>query len=411
MSIRILQVFNQYLEPGGEETWVNEITRLSGNGYEVSNLRFKSLDWTGNHAPNRIKQALRVWDNARSRSQLRELACQVKPDVLLFHNILPVGSLGLYDEAEQLGIPVIQYIHNFRPFSPSGTLWVRGHTESAALSGNPWPEIFCRSWEKSFLKTFLVAHYQSRFRARGRLNQISHWLAVSDFMKQQFIRAGISQDRISTLKHCWTSKAITSPIRTNAHYLFLGRLVPEKGTRFLIKVWTELERRLGDRAPRLVIAGSGPDEAWLRAKAIKLKRVVCVGHVSGDDKHDLLEGCKALLAPSIWWEPLGLIVHEAYDYGRPVLAANSGGLSETVIDGSTGRLHEPGNVDQLIDQILQHETLDQTGLEAMGKRGRLWLEQHATPEKWLDQFIGITTSVALRSRENTRKKSFRLTSA
>ncbi len=47
-----------------------------------------------------------------------------------------------------------------------------------------------------------------------------------------------------------------------------------------------------------------------------------------------------MLAPSVWWEPLGLVTYEAYDYGKPMLAARSGGLSETVVAGLTGFLHE-----------------------------------------------------------------------
>lgn len=67
-----------------------------------------------------------------------------------------------------------------------------------------------------------------------------------------------------------------------------------------------------------------------------MRYVVCMCFVKGKTKDDLLQGCRALRAPSFWWKPLGLIAYGAYEFGRPVLAGASGGLKETVIEGKAG---------------------------------------------------------------------------
>lgn len=187
----ILQVFNQYLEPGGEEVWVNEVTRFSGKSFEINDLRFRSLEWTGRGAPTLLRQARRLWDNPESRARLRAAVENARPDVLIYHNLIPVGSLGLYDEARALGLPVVQYIHNFRPFSASGTMWVNGRVNPAGLRGNPWPEVMGRAWERSFLKTFLVSNYQSKLVSSGTLDVVRRWIAVSEFMRERFIEADL----------------------------------------------------------------------------------------------------------------------------------------------------------------------------------------------------------------------------
>jgi glycosyltransferase involved in cell wall biosynthesis len=295
----------------------------------------------------------------------------------------------LYDEAKRLGLPVVQYIHNFRPFSPSGTMWVRGRVNAAALRGNPWPEVFGRAWERSFLKTFLVASYQKQLSANGALDVVKRWIAVSDFMRDRFIEAGIPQEKIVTLRHCWKSVAVPAADKMSNHYLFLGRLVAEKGVFTLLEAWRILEKRLGSACPRLVIAGSGPEEAAIHRIVNRMKSVACVGYVEGTVKENLLHGCRALIAPSIWWEPLGLIVYEAYDFGRAVLAAASGGLKETVMPGVTGYLHEPGNARELADDV---ERMEQSGAAeriAMGAQGREWLLGNASPEEWVRRFAGI----------------------
>jgi len=389
---RVLQVFNQYLESGGEEVWVNEISRFSGRGFTVEDLRFQSSEWTRKGAPTRLRQAQRVWDNPVSRDRLRAAVEGVRPDVLLYHNLIPVGSLGLYDEAAKLGLPVVQYIHNFRPFSPSGTMWVNGRVHDGGLRGNPWPEVFGRAWERSFMRTFLVATYQSRLIRSGTLDVVKRWIAVSEFMREKFISAGIPAERVVTLRHCWKPRAVPDVSRMAGHYLFLGRLVPEKGIYTMLDAWRILEKKLGDACPRLIIAGTGPEEARILSAAARMKKVVCVGFVSGKPKDDLIHGCRALIAPSIWWEPLGLIVYEAYDFARPVVAAASGGLTETVTDGVTGLVHPPGDAARLAENIESMEALGSAGRASLGGAGREWLLRHASPEQWLSDFSSILRS-------------------
>lgn len=392
--MRILQVFNQYLESGGEEIWVGKVSAFARDPIEVSELRFQSRDWTRKEAPARLIQARQVWDNPASRKRLRESVAESKPDILLYHNLIPVASLGLYDEAWKLGVPVVQYIHNFRPFSPSGTMWVGGRVQPAALRGNPWPEVLGRAWERSYLKTILIANYQKRLIATGMLGVVRKWIAVSDFMRESFVKAGVSPDHVVTLRHCWEPQMRPNLRAMSDHYLFLGRLVPEKGIHTLLEAWRILERELGAECPRLVIAGSGPHEDIVQRASHRMRQVVCVGFVDGRDKDDLLAGCRALIAPSIWWEPLGLIVYEAYDAARPVIAAATGGLRETVVEGLTGSLHKPGDAEDLARKVMTMESAGRQGRLEMGACGRQWLLENASLEEWQQRFLDIMKDAA-----------------
>jgi glycosyltransferase involved in cell wall biosynthesis len=246
-----------------------------------------------------------------------------------------------------------------------------------------------RSWECSFTKTALIAFQLHRLRSSGWLDTIAQWIAVSEFMRMKFIEAGIPETKITTLRHCWTSRSDgTNPV-DGKYYLFLGRLVPEKGVGTLLEAWRKLENRMGNDCPRLIIAGTGPEEAKVIASANASRRVEFAGFVSGEAKQTLLRNCRAVIAPSIWWEPLGLIVYEAYDYGKPVIAARSGGLVETVREGDGGLLHEPGNCDSLVEAVMKLEKLDPDERVGMGRAGRNWLVEHASPEAWKAGFTKI----------------------
>lgn len=388
-QLRVLQVFNQYTEQGGEELWVDEMSRLSNRELRIDNLRFLSRAWKSRGAPSRVAQARRIWNNPESRQQLREAVDAEGPELLVFHNLIPVASLGMYEEAGQLRLPVLQFVHNFRPFSPSGTMWVNGEINRSALEGNMWPEVIGGAWEGSRLKTAVLATMLRRLLASGWLDSVTRWVAISDFMRERFLEAGVPGDKVVTLRHCWRSMPEAPAVRRQDYYLFLGRLVTEKGIGTLIDAWEILEQRLGASCPRLVVAGTGPAEREVRGRIARLGKVDFAGFLSGDAKARALRNCKAVLAPSIWWEPLGLIVYEAYDFGKPVIAARSGGLVETVREGEGGLLHEPGNAEDLARAVIDAEARGDSGREKMGSAGRAWLLREADPAAWRQRFCRI----------------------
>ena len=119
-----------------------------------------------------------------------------------------------------------------------------------------------------------------------------------------------------------------------------------------------------------------------------MRSVSYVGQLSGIDKAQALRNARAVVIPSISWEGLGLVVYEAYDYSRPVLVARSGGLPETVLDGMTGLVHEPGNATQLAEHIGSLESSAEDRKE-MGEKGRSWLLTNANESDWQRRFISI----------------------
>jgi glycosyltransferase involved in cell wall biosynthesis len=65
-----------------------------------------------------------------------------------------------------------------------------------------------------------------------------------------------------------------------------------------------------------------------------------------------LEGAWALVAPSLWAEPFGIIALEALARGVPVIATAGGGFDETVNEPLTGLLVPPGDDRALADALL-----------------------------------------------------------
>jgi glycosyltransferase involved in cell wall biosynthesis len=146
---------------------------------------------------------------------------------------------------------------------------------------------------------------------------------------------------------------------------FVGGLRPWHGA----EVLPELIARLTTRHPdlRLVVAGDGPlrhqlekslDERGLRS------RVVITGLVPHQEMPAIIRQFDIALAPypkpehAFYFSPLKLFEYMAC--GIPVVAAALGQIAEVVVDGQTGRLYPPGDVERLTaccDQLLCDGTL------------------------------------------------------
>jgi UDP-glucose:tetrahydrobiopterin glucosyltransferase len=94
--------------------------------------------------------------------------------------------------------------------------------------------------------------------------------------------------------------------------------------------------------------------------------------------------CRALLMTHKWVEALGRVALEALACGVPVISYRRGGPSEIVVDGKTGWLVEPDNLEELIgamkrvDQIERHlcrqSAETEYSLLALGDRVQQWFQ-------------------------------------
>ena len=383
--MKIMQAFNRYLERGGEESSVHRIEKTLSARHVVFPCYFDSHEigelhgWTA-----KAKAAIRMVWNTTSAEKVRSLARSTHADVAVLHNLFPIGSLSILQTAWKLKLPTIWYIHNFRPFSVNGYLWANDRLQPAGLKKNFIPEILAGSWQDSMLRTTVYATILRGMHSLRMFDRISAWIAISDFMRDKFIEAGIPADKIFTIRHSWSPMPVPPPPEDGGYYLFLGRLISPKGVDMLFSAWERIETELRDQAPLLVIAGEGPMAMEVMKRANGSRTIQFAGRVDGDEKAKLLRRCRAVIAPSIWWEPLGLVTYEAYDNGKPMLASRSGGLSETVNHGVTGMLHDPGNAEELASQVIELDAQPHLRVE-MGKRGRTWLLANTSSETWLDQ--------------------------
>jgi phosphatidylinositol alpha-1,6-mannosyltransferase len=148
--------------------------------------------------------------------------------------------------------------------------------------------------------------------------------------------------------------------------LVLGqsRLVPRKGFDVLIDAVARL-----DDDVQLAIGGRGRDEARLRRRARERgieHRVTFLGRIADADLVDVfgMADVFAMLCRDRWGgleaEGFGIVFVEAQACGVPVVAGRSGGSHEAVLDGTTGFVVPPRDVEAVarsIDRLLRDDAL------------------------------------------------------
>lgn len=405
-GMKILQIFNRYAHMGGEEIAVEQISADLSANHEFRAITFDSQEWANETGlVSRMRQFFSmVWNPASIRT-VRQQIEEFRPDVVLLHNIMPVGSAGLFVYLTGSGVALVHFIHNFRPFSVNGYCWGNGRLLPEGLRKNFLPEILAGAWQNSRFKTAWYGLLIWSLHQLGVYRRIHGWIAISQFMKSTFVDCGINEDRIRVISHSWQPQCREADLprkdtdEGDPMILFLGRLTEEKGILVLLDAWEILET--SSATGSLVIAGDGPLAAEVDWRCRKLTRATYVGFKSGEDKQQLLQKCTALVVPSVWWEPLGLVLYEAYDHSKPVLAARSGGIVDHVEDGVTGWMHPPGDVKSLAAH-LREAMSDRESSRTRGANGRKLLLERSS-RVWIDEFNDFVGEIVVKA--NSRKRS------
>jgi glycosyltransferase involved in cell wall biosynthesis len=381
-QLRILQVFNRYLKPGGEEKSVARIADdLEDGGHNVTRFWRESAEWRMSNAPPRLKQLILMWRNPPVLSALQQAHKETGADLWILHNVVPVISLGVYRLAKELKVPIIQWLHNYRPISVSGTLFAGGKLLKPDDPWLAWKETWHGTWNGRLPTACLACGY-SRLKHRHDFNSVKAWVAVSEQMRLIFAQAGWFEERLHTLRHSWHVGDNAGNGADEGYFLFLGRMVESKGVGFLVDLWKD--PRL--REVELVMAGDGPLTTELRRQSPP--NVRWVGHVEGAEKEKLKRGCRAILFPSIWPEPLSTVAYEAYEMNKPIVSSDLGGMPELVLHGQTGFLLPAGKRESWLDKIMELSR-DPCLCQGLGVRGRQWLEQEVSASRWRAQFSVI----------------------
>jgi len=182
--------------------------------------------------------------------------------------------------------------------------------------------------------------------------------------------------------------ADVKPFPNEKNITYAGTVEQYKGVGVLLEAFSKLKKEVPDA--KLTIIGTGHGEKEYKELAKKLEIIDAInwtGKLPQEEVQKHFDRSFVVVQPSIWEEPFGRTVIEAYARGRAVVASNIGGLRETFKDG-TGMLVETGNAEELF-VALKKIVSEKENAQKMGVLARSYIEQNFTAEKIARRYINF----------------------
>ena len=191
-------------------------------------------------------------------------------------------------------------------------------------------------------------------------------IANSQFTAEKFQK--LYHQTVTDIVYCGIDPLLFDvPEVVGDYALYLGRLAPEKGLERLLKWWEPIEYSLH-------IVGRGDPVYVEHLKQQSGKQVRFLAPAVGEEMRSAYQRCRFVVYLP-FEEELGIVPLEAMGAAKPVIAADEGGLRETILPGKTGFLvHDAAAFQEAAQQLIASEEACRT----LGHAAR----EHARPFTW-----------------------------
>jgi glycosyltransferase involved in cell wall biosynthesis len=292
-----------------------------------------------------------IYDPRRNKA-IRHFLEQHRPDVIHVHHSLWVGLEFLQLARKVLpGVKIIYTLHEYVPICYAKGQLYRYHER--AICTNTAPDQCVKCFPDRSADDFILR----RRVFRRAFDLVDHFIAPSAYLRDRYVDWGLAPDRISVIANGHTRQRPEGWVAPHSQdvnvFGFFGQFVDAKGIDVLLQAAVTASR---DHRIEVKIFGGNKQYATddhvakidgILAGAKKNLKITEAGAYSRDNVFDLMTTVDWVVMPSVWPETFGLVVSEAWDAKRPVIAARAGGLTDRIKDGVDGLSFLPGSATQL----------------------------------------------------------------
>ncbi|RLG46813.1 MAG: hypothetical protein DRN92_04515 [Thermoproteota archaeon] len=266
--------------------------------------------------------------NPVMKNYLMKILQEIRPNLVSIHNICGWSS-SCYDVMNKMNVPFIQVLHDQYLLCPKRMF----KNDSLCLKQCA----LCR-----------IIRYPYKLKS----NKAIAVVGVSKFILKKTLSCGYFKGTpIKTYIYNYRPpfKEIVEHKKEKGkiYFGFIGTLAPHKGVEILLKIFKKIKKENWV----LLIAGEGKKdyEDYLKTK-YKDENVIFLGKIKPEK---FFPRVNAIIVPSIWEEPLGMVIPEAFYFGIPVLGSKLGGIPEMIREGINGLLFDPYDEENFKNTILE----------------------------------------------------------
>lgn len=184
----------------------------------------------------------------------------------------------------------------------------------------------------------------------GWLRDDLRFIAISEYQRRGFPDLRF----LATIPNAIDVEHMPFSAEKEDYFLFIGRMIADKGAHIAI----EVARRLD---VRLILAGKvneGPEREYFstRVEPHLTGKIHYRGEVDHETKVELYRRARCTLFPIQWPEPFGLVMIESLACGTPVVAMRHGAVPEVIEHGRTGFIVD--TVDEMVEAARHVDEID-----------------------------------------------------
>lgn len=370
MNILIVNTFYYPVMPGGAEHSVKNLAEslvkkghnvsvlCTGNNdkietingvlvYRIKNINIKSAQMYLNNKSTPIQKLIyRCIDlyGYLNLSKIKNIIDAVKPDIAHVNNIPGIG-LNIFNILDKENIPTIFTARDYYSVCLNSTLM---NSKGKVCTKK---RKICKLYEN--INKLSISKVKSITAPSKFTLEL-----IKDSINQPKIRYECINNSIDInidyIEEVFNYKKEQLNSKNHLDLVFLGRLDEYKGIKLLIDYFI----KINNNNIKLHIAGDGNLTSYIQNLGVD--NIIYYGKLDKFELDKLLKNMDVLIAPSLWYEPFGRIVIDAYKYSMPVISTGNGGLKELIKEDKTGYIIDFKNIEEfkrIIDKYTNKEIL------------------------------------------------------
>ena len=324
--------------------------------------------------PNRLRAFIQGWWNETASRAAQLIAESLSSHQTIVH--LHIWSRALSSSVAMVflraGFPTICTLHDFLLACPTGTFFL--HQEEKICKIRPMSAtcVGTNCDTRSYPQKLWRVGRQVIQKQFGRIPTDLTDYVVHSQLAMEVMRAHLPPGAsIHTLTvYIEAKKAPPATPSENSSFVYLGRLVREKGVGMLARC------AAAEKLPVTFVGSGALEQEIVEANP----DAVITGWRNPQEIMEHLRHARALVFPSLWLETLGLVVLEAAAVGVPSIVPDTSAAREIVEDGVTGFHFRGGDEADLRSKMRQLNDPDVAGRLGRAAYDRFWSSSYASLE-------------------------------
>ena len=396
VKISVVNVSQNYYVKGGSDRYFFSLGQLlEKQGHKVipfasSQPQNQQTAWSKyfpdgvNFDTPTIKDISRFLYSKAAAKAINRLVLDNQPHVAHLHIYYGQLTTSILTPLKEAGIPIVQTLHEYKLVCPVYTMISNGEVCEACQGHDFWKAAVKKCNRGSLSRSLLSAVEAYISRQMGAIEQVDHFITVSDFQRRKLIDLGVPKEKLTRVHNFIDTSHIVPSSKQGEYFLYFGRLERLKG------IFTLVEAAATIPDVPLIILGDGEArqelENWLAQR--NLTHIKVLGAKKGAELKEFIANSICSILPSEWYENCPLAVLESLAYGRPVIGTDIGGIPELITDGVDGYVIPCKDSETLRERMVYLAEHRDEALE-MGLAGRQKVMTQFSADKHYQEILDV----------------------